>query len=124
MAPRILYVEDNPDNRMLIRRLLSVSGYELLEAANAEEMWQLLQTERPDLILMDLHLPGVDGFALVRELRQRPEFQNVPILALTADVLKDTPAKCYDAGFDDYISKPIDVDTFPEVIAAYLKKGR
>jgi len=122
MAPRILYVEDNPDNRMLIRRLLSVGGYELLEAANADEMWNLLKTERPDLILMDLHLPGVDGFALVRELRKRPEFQNIPILALTADVLKDTPAKCYDAGCDGYISKPIDVDTFLDVIATFLKE--
>ena len=124
MPPLILYVEDNPANRMLIRRLLSAAGYDLLEAEDAQAMRRLLETARPDLILMDLHLPGVDGFTLIQELRSRPEFQHVPIIALTADVLRDTPAKCYEAGCDGYIPKPIDVDRFLETIEAFLKQSQ
>ncbi len=124
MPPLILYVEDNPANRMLIRRLLSAAGYDLLEAEDAQAMRRLLETARPDLILMDLHLPGVDGFTLIQELRSRPEFQQVPIIALTADVLRDTPAKCYEAGCDGYIPKPIDVDRFLETIEAFLKQSQ
>lgn len=124
MPPLILYVEDNPANRMLIRRLLSAAGYDLLEAEDAQAMRRLLETARPDLILMDLHLPGVDGFTLIQELRSRPEFKHVPIIALTADVLRDTPAKCYEAGCDGYIPKPIDVDRFLETIEAFLKQSQ
>lgn len=120
---RIVYVEDNPENRLLVRRLLAVLGYELIEAENAEQLYQVLASiDKPDLILVDLHLPGTDGFTIIRELRQREELKDVPIVALTADVLRDTPAKCYQAGCDGYITKPIDIDTFPEMLSHFLRK--
>ncbi len=121
---RILYVEDNPENRLLVRRLLSIEGHELIEAANADELEALLEKVRPDLILVDLHLPDVDGFTITRRLRQRAELADVPIVALTADVLKDTPTRCYQAGCDGYIPKPIDVDAFPKLVEKYLQHSR
>ncbi len=120
--PRIVYVEDNPENRLLVRRLLAVLGYELVEAENAEELFQILEHEHPDLILVDLHLPGIDGFTIIRQLRQRDDLRDVPIVALTADVLRDTPSKCYQAGCDGYITKPIDIDAFPQMLAHFLNK--
>ncbi len=121
MPPKILYIEDNPENRLLVRRILAAEGYEVIEAENAQDVLTVLERFRPDLILVDLHLPGVDGFTIVRQLRQRAELQDVPIVALTADVLRDTPMKCYQVGCDGYIPKPIDVDSFPKVIAQFLK---
>ncbi len=121
--PLILYVEDNPDNRMLIRRLLTVAGYRLLEAENAAQMWDLLAQHEPDLILMDLHLPQVDGFTLTRELTQHPRYGHIPVIALTADVLKDTPERCRQAGCVGYITKPINVDTFLEQIERFLNRS-
>lgn len=121
MALKILYVEDNPENRLLIRRILVAEGYELLEAENAEELMVLLEQHHPDLILVDLHLPGVDGFTIVRQLRQRKDLEHVPIVALTADVLRDTPMRCYQVGCDGYIPKPVDVDAFPHLIRKFLR---
>ncbi len=121
MAPKILYVEDNPENRLLIRRILVAEGYELFEAENAQELMALLEEHHPDLILVDLHLPGVDGFTIVRQLRQRKDLEHVPIVALTADVLRDTPVRCYQVGCDGYIPKPIDVDAFPKLIREFLR---
>ncbi len=118
---RILYVEDNPGNRMLIRRLLLAAGYELLEAENAAAMWAWLEKEQPDLILMDLHLPGVDGFTLTRQVRADPRYAHIPIVALTADVLRDTPQRCREAGCVGYITKPIDVDTFMDDLQRFLR---
>ncbi len=116
----ILYVEDNADNRMLIRRLLMAEGFALVEAENAEQMWALLQQHRPDVILMDLHLPGVDGFTLTRQIASDPRYADIPVVALTADVLRDTPQKCRDAGCVGYITKPIDVDTFVDQLRRFL----
>ncbi len=116
----ILYVEDNADNRMLIRRLLMAEGFALVEAENAEQMWALLQQHHPDVILMDLHLPGVDGFTLTRQVTSDPRYADIPVVALTADVLRDTPQKCRDAGCVGYITKPIDVDTFVDQLRRFL----
>ncbi len=120
----ILYVEDNPDNRMLIRRLLTAAGFDLLEAENATQMWALLEQQRPDVILMDLHLPGVDGFTLTRQLTQDARYADIPVVALTADVLRDTPQRCREAGCVGYITKPIDVDTFLDDLRRYLNRPK
>jgi len=116
----ILYVEDNADNRMLIRRLLMAEGFELIEAENADQMWAVLKEHRPDLILMDLHLPGVDGFTLTRQVTSDPRYADIPVVALTADVLRDTPQRCSEAGCVGYITKPIDVDSFIENLRRFL----
>jgi len=116
----VLYVEDNADNRMLIRRLLMAEGMDIVEAENAEQMWEVLENVRPDLILMDLHLPGVDGFTLTRQVSTHPRYKDIPVVALTADVLRDTPQRCRDAGCAGYIAKPIDVDSFTGDLWRYL----
>lgn len=119
---RILYVEDNLENRILIKRVLEAEGYTVLEAANGREGLALAESQRPDLILMDINLPDVDGYECTRRLRSADGLSQIPILALTANVLEGDRQRALAAGCDGYIPKPIDVDELPDVIAAYLKK--
>jgi two-component system cell cycle response regulator DivK len=115
-----MYVEDNPDNRLLVRRVLEAEGYRVIEAEHALTGIELAQAERPDLILMDINLPDMDGFEATVRLRELEGFQDVPILALTANVMKGDREKTLEAGCSGYIKKPIDVDQLPVDIAAYL----
>ena len=120
MRKSILYIEDNSDNRLLVRRILEAEGYRVLEAADGETGIALVQTDQPDLILMDINLPDIDGYEVTRRLRAIPELAEVPILALTANALKGDREKSLDAGCNSYIRKPIDVDAFPQQISEYL----
>lgn len=117
----ILVVEDNPDNRMLIIDLLASKGYRPIEARDGEEGIALARQERPDLILMDLSLPRLDGWEATRRLKADAELKNIPIVALTAHAMADDRAKALDAGCDGYISKPINIWSFAEEIEGYLK---
>lgn len=121
--PRILYVEDNIANRLLVRRVLEASGYTVIEAKNAQSAFESITTNTPDLILMDINMPDMDGYTLTRELKQMPAIENVPIIALTANVMKGDRERTIEAGCDGYIQKPIDVDTLPEQIARYLREA-
>lgn len=118
----ILYVEDNPDNRMLIQRILMVEGYQLLFAENADQALATAQEADIDLILMDINLPDVDGYTLTSRLRQLPKLAAVPILALTANVMRGDRERSLEAGCDGYIQKPIDVDALPHQIESYLNR--
>ncbi|MBA3813486.1 MAG: response regulator [Alphaproteobacteria bacterium] len=120
----ILIVEDNPSNLKLVKILLTVEGYEIQTATNAEEAIELLKTFRPRLILMDLQLPGMDGLELTRKLKSDPKFHKVIIIALTAYAMKRDEEKASAAGCDGYITKPIDVGAFPSEIVKYLKKNK
>jgi two-component system, cell cycle response regulator DivK len=122
--PRILYIEDKPDNRLLVRRVLMAEGIDVIEAESAEQGILLAQKERPDLILMDINMPGKDGYSATNEIRQMPELNHIPIVALTANVMKGDKERSLDAGCDGYIPKPIDVDRFPFEVLNYIKKGR
>lgn len=106
----ILYVEDNPDNRMLVRRILLSEDYSLLEAVNAAEALEILKTNKPDLILMDINMPDMDGYTLTAKIKKMPGFEKLPILALTANVMRGDKEKVLEAGCDGYIQKPIDFD--------------
>ena len=117
----ILYVEDNSDNRILIRRILMVEGYRVIEAGHASKALEIVETEVPDLILMDINMPDMDGYTLTAQLRKIPTLVNVPVVALTANVMKGDKEKTLEAGCDGYIQKPIDVDTLPAQIAKYLR---
>jgi two-component system cell cycle response regulator DivK len=117
----ILVVEDNPDNRMLIIDLLASKGYRPIEARDGEEGIALARQERPDLILMDLSLPRLDGWEATRRLKADAELKNIPIVALTAHAMAEDRAKALDAGCDGYISKPINIWSFAEEIEGYLK---
>jgi two-component system cell cycle response regulator DivK len=120
--PAILYVEDNRDNRVLVRRVLEAEGYRVLEAEDGLTGIEIARNKRPALILMDINLPEVDGFQVTVQLRALPELRDVPIIALTANVMKGDREKTLEAGCSGYIQKPIDIDLLPEQVAAFLQK--
>ena len=117
----VLYVEDNYENRILARRLLVASGFKFLEADTAKKALQVLKDNHPDLILMDINMPDMDGYTLTDNIRTLPDLGSVPIVALTANVMKGDREKTIQAGCDGYIEKPIDVDRFVEQINQFLK---
>jgi len=120
---KILYVEDNVDNRTLVRRILLSEDYGLLEATNAQEALELLKTTRPDLILMDINMPDMDGYTLTAKIKAIPGFERVPILALTANVMRGDKEKTLEAGCDGYIQKPIDFDELLREIEKFLARS-
>ena len=99
----ILYVEDNFDNRSLVRRVLEAEGYQLMEAPNAEAALSLLEKGNPDLILMDINMPDMDGYTLTAKIRAMPAHTRVPIVAVTANVMRGDREKSLEAGCDGYI---------------------
>ena len=116
----VLYVEDNPDNRLLVRRILQADGFDVLEASSAAQALELLQLQTPDQILMDINMPDLDGYTLTTRLKQDPNFNRVPIVALTANVMKGDRERSLEAGCDGYIQKPIDVDRLPSQVSSFL----
>lgn len=121
---RILVVEDNDMNMQLVEYLLEEGGYGILKATSGEEALSITRGAAgrpPDLILMDIHLPGMDGLSVVREMKGSDQTRNVPILALTAHAMRGDKDRFLEAGCDGYISKPIDVKTFLSSIEQYLK---
>ena len=116
----ILYVEDHPDNRLLVRRILMADGFTVWEAANAKQALELVKTQTPDLILMDINMPDMDGYTLTSRLKNYPNMAKVPIIALTANVMRGDREKSLEAGCDGYIQKPIDVDTIGSQIRRFL----
>jgi two-component system cell cycle response regulator DivK len=120
-SARILYVEDNRDNRLLVRRVLEAAGFLVMEAADAHSGLAEALTHPPDLILVDINLPGTDGYTLTARLKATPGLERVRVIALTANVMKGDREKTLAAGCDGYIQKPIDVDALPGQIARYLE---
>lgn len=119
----ILYVEDNPDNRMLVRRILLSEDYTLLEATNAAEALETLKTAKPDLILMDINMPDMDGYTLTAKIKKMPGFERMPILALTANVMRGDKEKVLEAGCDGYIQKPIDFDELLREVERFTSRS-
>jgi len=122
VSPRVLYIEDNPDNRTLVKRILEAEGYQVLEAENGRVGIGLAQAIRPDVILVDINLPEVDGYEVTGRLRKLDGLGEVPIIALTANVMKGDREKTLAAGCSGYIQKPIDVDLLPVQIASFLER--
>ena len=118
----VLLVEDTEDNRFMMRRLLEMSGYEVVEATNGEEAIRLAQAEHPQLILMDLSLPVIDGLAATRAIRKLDGFGEVPIVAVSAHDSSDFQAEALAAGCNSYITKPIDFVELEILIARLLGK--
>jgi two-component system cell cycle response regulator DivK len=121
---KILYVEDNVDNRVLVRRILMAEGYSVLEAQDAHEALQVVQQQKPDLILMDINMPEIDGYTLTARIKGMTGLSSVPIIALTANVMRGDRERSLDAGCDGYIQKPIDVDQLPLQIKRFLNTKR
>ena len=116
---RILIVEDNPDNMKLFRALLTLKGHEVTALQSGDGLLEALDQIRPDLVLMDIQLPGKDGFALLAEIRTSPHAA-LRVVALTAHAMTGDRDRAQAAGFDDYITKPIDIATFPEQVSKVL----
>jgi two-component system, cell cycle response regulator DivK len=120
----VLLVEDTEDNRFMMRRLLEMTGYHVVEATNGEEAVKLARSERPQMILMDLSLPVIDGLAATRLIRKLPDFEETPIIAVSAHDTADFQVEALDAGCDSYITKPIDFNELEQLISQLLQKGR
>jgi len=116
----VLYVEDNRENRLLVRRVLEAEQFTFLEADSASQALQVLVDHLPDLILMDINLPEIDGYTLTTRLRSDPRLYGVPIIAMTANVMKGDRERTLQAGCDAYIQKPIDVDTLAAQLRRYV----
>jgi CheY-like chemotaxis protein len=119
----ILIVDDHPANLKLARVVLSGAGFEVRTVPDAEEALAILERFRPRLILMDLQLPGMDGFELTRRLKADPARRGIVIVALTAYAMKGDEEKARQAGCDGYLSKPIDTRTLPDVVAGFIAGG-
>lgn len=119
-----LIVEDNPDNLLLTRTLLLRAGYQTAEAQSAEDALEQLESCTPNLILMDIQLPGQDGLALTRQLRANPKLAGIPIIALSAHAMAGSQDEAAAAGCDGYITKPIDTRLFSSQLAEVLAAKR
>lgn len=117
---RILIVEDNAMNRRVAQFILKSQGYTVYEARDGQEGLDLIKEHSPDLILMDLQLPGLDGFTIARLIKQNPVTKKIPVVALTAYAMRGDAERALEAGCDGYITKPIDPDKFAETVAGYL----
>lgn len=123
--PRVLYIEDNGDNRTLVRRILMASDYEFVvqEADSARKGIELALAEPPDLILMDLSMPDMDGLTATRVIRGTEALSQIPIVALTANAMESDRDRSLEAGCDGFIKKPIDVDKFPDEVITFLRSS-
>ena len=119
----ILYVEDNSDNRNLIRRVLEVEGYSVVDAVNAGQAIEKLENNIIDLILMDINMPDMDGYTLTAKIKGIQSFSNTPIIAVTANVMRGDREKSLEAGCDGYIQKPIDIDTLAQQIERFMTRS-
>jgi two-component system, cell cycle response regulator DivK len=116
----ILVVDDNPQNLKLARVILTTEGYQVRTAIDAEDALNILESFQPELILMDLQLPRMDGFELTRRLKADARFRHIIILALTAYAMKGDQERALAAGCDGYMAKPVDTDALPRMVAAHL----
>jgi len=121
---RILVVEDNPKNLKLVRDVLQFSGYEVIEATSGEDGVRLAAQEQPDLILMDLQLPGIDGTEALRQIRANDAGGAVPVVAVTAFAMNEDRDRAYAAGFDGYLQKPISVRGLQKQVHDFLTTRR
>ncbi len=118
---KIMVVDDNQDSRELVLKILKAKGYVIVEAIDGEEALEKVPVERPDLILMDISLPKIDGYEVTRRLKNQEIFKDIPIIALTAHAMKGDREKALEAGCEGYIPKPINIHELPNQIKLFLK---
>ncbi len=120
MAYRILYVEDNFQNKRLVRKMLAARGYEVIEAEDGLTGVEMALHEQPDLILMDISLPGIDGVEATQRIKSFEATQHIPVIALTANAMRGDRERFLAAGCDDYLSKPISMSELLDMLRKYL----
>ena len=123
MSKRILVIEDHEDNRRILRDLLTSVGYEPIEAVTGEEGLTLAETHRPELILMDIQLPGMDGYETTRRIKANPALRQIPVIAVTSYALSGDEVKAMEAGCDTYVTKPFSPRALLAKIREYLPQG-
>jgi two-component system cell cycle response regulator DivK len=124
MQRKVLIVEDNQDNRELVVKVLRNKGYITVEAEDGEEAVEKAIAEKPDLILLDISLPKLDGYEVAKRLKGMEEFQDIPIVAFTAHAMKGDREKVIVAGFEGYISKPVNIRELPDQIRSFIRGKR
>ena len=124
MTHKVLIVEDNPMNMRLIEMILKSDDYVLLKAIDGEEALAIAAIDRPDLVLMDIRLPKVNGLEVAKRLKKNSALSHIPIIALTAHAMKGDEEKAIEAGCDSYVSKPIDTQQLPRLVASMLSSGQ
>jgi CheY-like chemotaxis protein len=120
MTEKILLIEDNEQNRILMRQILGRQGYDLLEATDGLTGIEMARAHRPALILLDIQMPVMNGFMVIRELQNDVELRKIKVIAVTSFAMKGDREKALQAGFDEYVTKPIDTRTFPELVKQIL----
>lgn len=123
MAEKILVVEDNEQNRVLMRQILTPRGYDVLEAADGLTGLEMARLHMPALILLDIQMPVMNGFMVIRELRNHPELRKIKTIAVTSFAMVGDREKALRAGFDEYVTKPIDTRTFPLLVRQVLSRN-
>ena len=123
MSKKILVVDDNPTNLKLISDVLEFEGYDMLRAVDAEAAQIVLKATLPDLILMDIAMPGMDGLTLTRKLKAAKRTGNIPVVALTAFAMKGDDQRAFEAGCDGYITKPIDIHKLTDLVAEFMARS-
>ncbi len=120
MKKRVLYVEDNPNNRLLVKRILQAEGHEMLEAIDGESGWEMVRRESPDFIFMDLLMPGIDGFELTRRIKSTPELSHIPVVTLTAYGSPQTEKIAKEAGSDGFLYKPANAQEIQTILHQFM----
>ncbi len=118
---KVLYIEDNKDNMTLVKRVLEVEGYEVIGAENGSEGLAKARTLSPDLVITDINLPDIDGYEITETLKKETKTAHIPVIAMTANVMKKDREQVHEVGCDGYIAKPIDIDALPEQVENFLK---
>jgi two-component system cell cycle response regulator DivK len=118
---KILYIEDNFDNLTLVKRILEIEGYEVIQAETGQEGLTKAYHSNPDIVITDINLPDIDGYEITDALKKNHDTAHIPVIAMTANVMKKDREHVFQAGCDGYISKPIDVDELPGQIENFLK---
>jgi CheY-like chemotaxis protein len=119
----VLIAEDNPTNRELLRELLEIRGYSVAEACNGQEALALIEATPPDILLLDIGMPVMDGYAVIRKIRENPRFASLPVVAVTAYAMQGDREKIMRSGFSGYLSKPINAAALGEELDRHLVKG-
>lgn len=121
---KVLCVEDNAVNMILVERIVEAEGHELVKAEDGQSALSLLEGFVPDIILLDINLPGIDGLELARRFKADPKLAQVPLIATTAQVLVGDRERCLEAGCDDYLPKPLDIRKLRQVMRGYLDEQK
>ncbi len=119
---RVLCIEDNPVNMLLVSRIVEAEGHELIKAEDGPTAISILEQTAPDIILLDINLPGIDGLELARRFKSEERLAPIPLIATTAQVLVGDRERCLEAGCDDYLPKPLDIRKLREVMRTYLNR--